>query len=213
MGALIWREIVAITRAPAYWVCAALYAAALTAFVVVWGDGIPVVGARSGWEQFTMFQRVLLAVLLPWAAARCGTSSRRELTLIGFLTTRSPVLVLLAQCAALAFSLFALALSALPIVALMRQIATPSLAAVTLDMVPAAVLSLLVAAMTVTAAAIIDAPIRVWSVVGILTVIAVVAGPPRPAAAPFVLAAAVVAGWLSFSALRSRLVYLPEVRE
>ena len=213
MGALIWREIVAVTRAPAYWVSAGLYAASLTAFVIVWGDGIPVVGARSSWEQFTMFQRVLLTVLLPWTAARCGTSSRRELTLIAFLTARSPSLVLLAQCAALAVSLLALALSALPIIALMQQIATPSLAAVALDMVPAAVLALLVAVATVTAAVALEAPIRVWGVAGILTIVASVLGPPTAVAAPFVLAAAVVAAWLCLSALRSRLVYLPEVLE
>jgi len=213
LGALIWREIVAVTRAPAYWVSAVLYAAALTAFVIVWGDGIPVVGARSSWEQFTMFQQVLLAVLLPWTSARCGTSSRRELTLIGVLTARSPSQILLAQCAALALSLFALALSALPVIALMQQIAAPSLAVVAQDMVPAAALALLVAVVTVTVAAVIEAPIRVWSVAGTLTMIAAVIGPSRPAAAPFVFAAIVVAGWLCFSALRSRLVYLPEVLE
>ena len=213
MGALIWREIVAVTRAPAFWVSAVLYVAALTAFVVVWGDGIPVAGARSSWEQFTLFQRVLLAILLPWTAARCGTSSRRELTLIGFLTARSPSSVLLAQCAALAVSLLALALSALPIMVLMQQIAATSLAAVTLAMAPAAVLALLVAVVTVTATIAIGAPLRVWGVAGTLTLVAAVVGPPGPGAAPFVLAAVVVAAWLCLSALRSRLVYLPEVRE
>jgi hypothetical protein len=95
----------------------------------------------------------------------------------------------------------------------MQQIATPSLAAVALDMVPAAVLALLVAVVTVMAAVAIEAPIRVWGVTGTLTAIAAVLGPPRPAAAPFVVAAAVVAAWLCVSAIRSRLVYLPEVRE
>ena len=213
MGALIWHEIVAVTRAPAYWASAVLYVAALTLFVVVWGDGIPVVGARSNWEQFTLFQRVLLAVLLPWTAARCGTSSRRELTWIAFLTARSPSSVLVAQCAGLAASLVALAFSALPVLVLMQQIAAAPPAAVALDMMPAAVLALLVAIVTVAAAIAIEAPIRVWGVAGTLTLIAVVVGPPRPGAAPFVLAAVVVAAWSGLSALRSRLLYLAEVRE
>jgi hypothetical protein len=46
VGALIWRENRGRDSAPAYWVSAVLYVAALTAFVVVWGDGIPV-GGRS----------------------------------------------------------------------------------------------------------------------------------------------------------------------
>ena len=212
MGALIWRELVAITRTPAYWVSAVLYITALTGFVVVWGDGIPVVGARSSWEQFTMFQRVLLAIVFPWTAARCGTSSRRELTLIGFLSARSPSSVLLAQSAALAVSLLALALSSLPVMALMQQIAA-SPAAVALDMAPVAVLALLVAIVTITLTIAIEAPIRVWGVAGTLTLVAAVVGPPRPGTAPFVLAAVVVAVWLCLSALRSRLVYLPKVRE
>ena len=213
MGALIWREIVAVTRAPAYWVSAVLYVAALTAFVVVWGDGIPVVGARSSWEQFTMFQRVVLAILLPWTAARCGTSSRRELALIGFLTARSPSSVVLAQCAALAVSLLALALTALPVMALMQKVAVVSPAAVVLDIAPVAVLALLVAVVTVTASMAIESPIRVWGVAGIVTLVAAVVGPPRPGAAPFVFAAVVVSAWACLSAVRSRIVYVPEARE
>ena len=210
MGALIWREIAAITRAPAYWVSAVLYVAALTAFVLVWGDGIPVVGARSSWEQFTMFQRVLLAVLLPWTAARCGTSSRRTLTLLSFLGARSSTSVMLAQCAALAVSLLGLALSALPVMALMQQIASAPLSAVVQDMAPAAVIALVVALVTVAASVAIEAPIRVWAVSGTVTIVAAVVGPPGSDAAPIVLAGTMVASWLCLFAQRTRLVYLPE---
>ena len=213
MGALIWRELVAITRTPAYWVSAAVYIAALTAFVIVWGDGIPVVGARSSWEQFTMAQRVFLAMLLPWTAARCATSSRRELTLLGFMTARSSSSILFAQGVALAVALLALALSALPVMALMQQIAVVPLSVVVLDMAPAAVLALLVAAVTGAIAVALETPIRIWAVSGTLTLGAVIVGPPRPGMVPFVLAVFVVAIWSCLSALRSKLVYLPEGRE
>jgi hypothetical protein len=55
----------------------------------------------------------------------------------------------MAECAALAVSLFALALSALPVMALMQQIAAAPLSAVALDSRLPPALALLVAVVTV----------------------------------------------------------------
>ena len=210
MGALIWRDLTVITRTPAFWVSAALYVAALTAFVVVWGDGVPVVGAQSSWQQFTMAQRILLAVLLPWTAARCSASSRRELVWLGAIAAKRPSALLCAKCAALAVSLLALAFSALPVIVLTQQIGAGSPTTAALDMVPVAALALLVAGMTTAMTVVLEAPIRVWAVTGGVTLVSAIFGPPAPHVALLWLAVFGTVAVLCLRAMRSTLTYLPE---
>ena len=210
MGALIWRDLTVITRTPAFWVSAALYVAVLTAFVVVWGDGVPVVGAQSNWEQFTMAQRVLLAVLLPWTAARCSASSRRELVWLGAISGQRPWVLLLAKYAALAAALLALALSALPMIVLMQQIGAASTTTAALDMAPVAALALFVAGVTTAMTVVLEAPIRVWAVTGGVTLISAIFGPPAPRVALLWLAVFGTVAALCVLAMRSTLTYLPE---
>ena len=210
MGALIWRELAVITRTAAFWVSTGLYVAALTAFVAVWGDGVPVVGAQSSWEQFAMVQRMLLAVLLPWTAARCSASSRRELVLLGAIAAKRPGALLWAKGAALAASLLALALSALPLIVLMQQVGAASPTTLVLDMAPAAALALLVAGLTTAMTVVLEAPIRVWAVTGALTLVSAVFGPPAPRLALLWLAVFATVAALCLHAMRSTLTYLPE---
>lgn len=210
MGALIWRELTIITRTPAFWVSAALYIAGLTAFVVVWGDGVPVIGAQSNWEQFTMAQRMLLAVLLPWTAARCSASSKRDLVLLGAVAAKRPRALLWAKAAALAVSLLALALSALPLIVLMQQIGAASPTTAVLDMAPVAALALFVAGVTTTMTVVLEAPIRVWAVTGGVTLVSAVFGPPTFRGAVLWLAVFGTVAVLCLHAMRSTLTYLPE---
>jgi hypothetical protein len=212
VGALIWRQLVVVTRTPALWVSAALYVSALTAFVLIWGDGIPVVGAASNWQQFTMTERMFLAVLLPWTAARCSAASRRELTLLGLLAAQPPAAVVIATCAALAAMLFAVALAALPVLALMQQIAAVTTATVALDFAPLAALTVFIAAVTTATAVVLENPVRVWAVSGSVTLVALAVIPLEFRSAPIWLIAAVAAFASSLPAARARLTYLAENR-
>ena len=209
MGALIWRELVAITRMPPYWVSAAVYVAALAAFVLIWGDGLPVVGARSNWEQFGAAQRVFLAVLLPWIAARCGLSSRRDLALVGFTTGHPPGHSLLAKSTAVAVSLLGIVLCALPVIALMQQIAAVEPLAIVSSTVPLAVLAVCVAVITTAIGVTLEEPVRVWALSTALTIAAGV-GRLSTSTGLFLFVGIATAAALYQFAVRSRLIYLPE---
>ena len=78
MLALAWRQVVAAVRLPAVWIATAVQVAVLTLYIVVWGDGIPLVGARPPFEQFATAQTVLLLLVLPWVAARCLATAHRD---------------------------------------------------------------------------------------------------------------------------------------
>ena len=210
MGALIWRELAVVVRTPAFWVSTVLYICILAAYVLVWGEGIPIVGARSNWEQFTMTQRVILAILLPWTAARCGYSSRRELALLGLLTARPPSVILFAKWAALGTSLLGMAVSALPVTVLMQQVAAVPTVTLVLDMVPLAAIAFLVAGVTTLALLAVNAPTTVWVITGGTMLAAAIVGPPSPGAAAAKIAAAAIAVALGLLAVRAMPMYLPE---
>ena len=210
MGALIWRDLAMVSRAPALWVSAALYTSGLAFFVVVWGDGVPVAGAASNWRQFIAAERILLAVLLPWTAARCGVSSRRELVLTGVVTAKPPAALVLARCAALGLALIAVALAALPVVVLMQQIAGASAGAVALALVPIAALAIFVASVTTTVSIVLEAPVRVWGMVTAVSLTALAVIPSEPGATPLWLLAAAAALALGIPQMRSKLTYLAE---
>ena len=208
MGALIWREVVTITRTPAYWVGAAVYIVALAAFVAIWGNGIPVAGARSSWEQFVSVAMALLAVLLPWVAARCGCSSRRELVMTGFITSRSPEQCLLAKSIGLMVALMGVELSGLPVFTLMRQIAAEPSAIVS-SAISLAVLAMYVAVVTIAIAFILTNPLRVWIASTALTLVAT-AGRLPAGVGLLIVGGIAIAATLYLSSMRARMIYLAE---
>ena len=77
---LIWRELIIIGRTPSFWVAAAVYVSVLTLFVLIWGDGVPIVGAGPVWDQFSAVQLSVLLALLPWTATRCVTTRRKRIS-------------------------------------------------------------------------------------------------------------------------------------
>ena len=209
MGALIWRDLAVVSRTPALWISAGVYTTGLALFFLVWSDGLPLVGAPSRWHQFTAAERILLSVLLPWTAARCGPS-RRELALTGIVTAVSPAVLILARWVASSIALIAVALSALPVVVLMQQIAGTSAAAVALDLVSIAALAVFVASVAITAAIALDRPVRVWAAATGLSVGAAAVLPPGPGATILWVLGAAAALALGFPQLRTRLMYLAE---
>jgi len=120
---LVWRELMAATRTPATWVVVAAQITLLALYLIVWGDGVPLVGARPVLEQFVTTQWVFLGLALPWTAARCGVTRHRDdvarLAAFGAIPPSAVVTGLLLSLTAM---LLAITLGGLPFAILAQQI-------------------------------------------------------------------------------------------
>lgn len=124
MHALAWRQIVAAMRMPALWIATAIQVVALALYLLVWGDGIPVVGARSPFDQFAAAQSVLLLMVLPWVAARCAATPHRDaVARMAVLSARDASTVILGACLGLMGVVCAVAIAGLPLAIVSQQIA------------------------------------------------------------------------------------------
>lgn len=124
MRALAWRQLMVATRLPAVWAAAGFHIAVLTAYVFVWGNGIPVAGARSPFSQFVSAQTVVLLAVLPWVAARCAPVHERGLvSRVAVLAACTPAHVITGAALGLAAVVSVVALTGLPLAMLSQQIA------------------------------------------------------------------------------------------
>jgi hypothetical protein len=123
MLALAWRQVVAAVRLPAVWIATAVQVAMLTLYIVVWGDGIPLVGARAPFEQFATAQTILLLLVLPWVAARSAATVHRDtVTRLAVLTACRPSTVVLGACLGLAGVTAVVAATGMPLAIVSQQI-------------------------------------------------------------------------------------------
>jgi hypothetical protein len=122
VGALAWQQVAPASRTPALWVAVVGHVLALSLYLVVWGDGVPLAGARAPFEQFTTAYTALLVVLLPWVAARCLTlGSRNEVALQAVLTAQRPLTIVLGATLGLAVVLLTVIATGLPLTLLAQQ--------------------------------------------------------------------------------------------
>jgi hypothetical protein len=174
---LIWHDLSRVLRGPAFWAAAVFYLSSLALFVVIWGDGVPIAGSGSTWEQFLRVKLALLAVVLPWTAVRSIGRTDRELTLLSLATATSPSRLVVATVVALCISLLGLALLALPLVLIMQQVTTVPMAAVIASLVPLAGLASLVAVLATVCGMLMGDSIAAWMAATIGTIAATVAMP------------------------------------
>ena len=206
--ALVWREAIVVLRAVPFWIAAAAYVAVLAVFVMIWGDGVPVVGAGTQWEQFTRFQWVVLVAALPWTAARCTPRALDDLILFAFATAQRPSRLVLARSIALSVCLTMFALLALPVVIVMQRVAAIPLTDAAAGLVSSAALATFVAAVATAAGVLVRSRVAAWLAATACSV--VVAGAiPASSAALWLLAAVLVAAAMLLRA-DARLTYLPE---
>jgi hypothetical protein len=170
--ALIWHELSLVLRAPAYWAAASVYLSALALFVVIWGDGVPIAGSGTPWEQFLRVKLVLLTLVLPWTAVRTIGRTDRELTLLSLATATSPSRLVISTVVALSLSLFGLALLALPFTLLMRQVTTVPMETVITTLVSLAGLSSLVAVLAAACGMLMGDSITAWMATTVGTIAA-----------------------------------------
>jgi hypothetical protein len=106
MGVIFRRELDVMARRTAFAVATTVHAGLLALFILAWGDGrgVPLLPELSFYEQTRLLQAGLLALLLPWAAARCAAPERgNDLVLLSALTGLAPSRLVAARaCAGLA---------------------------------------------------------------------------------------------------------------
>ena len=122
LAALVWQQVATSSRTPAIWVAVIGHVLLLSLYVVVWGDGIPLAGARAPFDQFTTAYTALMVVLLPWVAARClGVGTRNDLAIRAVLTAQRPLIVVCGATIGLAVVLLTVVGTGLPVIVLAQQ--------------------------------------------------------------------------------------------
>jgi len=122
VAALAWQQVVRASRTPALWVVVVGHVLALTLYLVVWGDGVSLVGARAPFDQFTTAYTSLLVVLLPWVAARClAVGTPDEVAIRAVLAGQRPLAIVFGATIGLALVLLAVVGTGLPIAVLAQQ--------------------------------------------------------------------------------------------
>ena len=206
---LVGREAVIVLRTIPFWVAAAAYVVLLALFVTIWGDGVPIVGGGTNWEQFIIVQWIVLLAALPWTAARCSPPSLRDVTLFAIATAQAPSRVLLARCVALSLCLTALAFLALPLIVVMQRVAAVPLAEAAASLLPLAGLAIFVAVAATASTLVCGNRVAAWIVATACSIVLASVMPSNGTAALWLLAAALVGGPLLLRA-DAALTYLPE---
>jgi len=125
MGAMVLRELRVIGRRGALSAAMCVHVALLTGYLLAWGNGngIPVLGALTVYDQMLMVEVVLLTLLLPWIAARCVATERGDdLVLLSMVTAIPPSRVVVARALAVTMSLILVIASGLPALILAGRI-------------------------------------------------------------------------------------------
>lgn len=133
---LLWRELAVITRTPAFWIAAAAHLLVLAAFLVVWGDGVPVLRGTV-FEQFTGVQAVVLSLVLPWAAFRAGTGSPSHDATLRVVASCTGPQLFVTRYLGITMALLVLVVSALPMKVVALRISSLDSARLVADMAPA----------------------------------------------------------------------------
>ncbi len=202
---LLWRELAVMTRTRALWVAMCAQLLVLASFIVVWGDGAPMMTGNLS-EQFSTLQVGLLLVILPWVAARL-VGDGRTVALVAALGACAPRHVVVTKFLALVLVLLAVAASALPLKILALRISAVDVWRGVLDLPPVVVLCTLAAAIATASVVAGASRFAAW-VLGTVTTLLVAALVP-PTQGPAVMLAALAMTGLTAMGADQRLGYLP----
>ena len=186
---LVWRALLAAARTPALWAAMGAQVVLFSLYLLVWGDGLPLVGARPTLEQFATLQWIVLGLALPWTAARSGVvRGRDDVARLAVLGAVPPSSIVAAGVAALAVLLLALAAVGLPFAMLAQQISAVPATELWRTQLPLYALALCAAPITVACMLVAANRLAAWTAATALT-LAVVALVPRGLGGGVVLAA------------------------
>jgi hypothetical protein len=135
MVAILGYELDVITRSRALPSAMLTHVGVLLLFIAAWGgSGIPLYIDGTFYDEARLLQIGVLALLLPWTAARCAATDRGdELVLLAATTVTRPSLVLAARAIALTLSLAGVILSGLPAMIVAQRMAAASAARLVTD--------------------------------------------------------------------------------
>ena len=208
---LVWRALLGAGRTPAVWMAMGVQIAFLSLYMLVWGDGLPLVGARPVLEQFATTQWIFLGLALPWVAARSGAAWRRdEVAQLAALGAVQPSSIVTASVAALAVLLLATAAVGLPFAVLAQQISALRLMELWRTQLPLYALSLCAAAVTATCMLVVANPLLAWTTATGVTCGVMIAVPPGLAGAVVLAALGAAIGVALVSGADRRFWYLSE---
>jgi hypothetical protein len=208
MRAVMWRELSSILREPRFLAVMAARLAVLGAFVLVWGDGIPVLRGYTVLEQMMMIDVALLSAALPWIAVRCSPDScPNDLVVVSVAASSPPWQVLAARIAGGGAALLACVLSALPLVVLAQQISAAPVSATIGALAPSLATPILAATTASLAMLLVRDRLLVWLVATALTVLGAGANVLPQSGLRLLVTAVVALGLLVLLAER-RLKYL-----
>jgi hypothetical protein len=210
MYALAWSELVSFWRAGAFWAAITVHVSLLFSFILVWGDGLPIVNGGTNWQQFNTVQFAILTVLFPWIAARCSPLQGYDLVMLSLVTATSPSRLLVARWLAAWAALLGVMLMALPAMLLMQQIAIAPFMSVATCLGVAVALAGLAAAITSGCMAMFDRTLHGWVAATTATCAAGLLMPASPTTASIWLLACAGAAMAGSTLAVSRSVYLPQ---
>jgi hypothetical protein len=211
LAPLVWRDVLTAVRTPAVWAVMAVQVTLMALYLLVWGDGVPLVGARPVLAQFATTQWVFLSLALPWAAARCGTARRRDdVAQLAALGAVRPSAVVGASLLAASGILLAIAAAGLPFSILAQQISAAPAAEWWRTEGPLFALSLCVAPITTACMLVLANRLFAWTVATALTLGTLALTPAGEAGGLVLLAVGAIVGGLLVSRADSHFLYLSE---
>jgi hypothetical protein len=163
MRALATRELIVAARTAAVPLAALTILGLLTAFVLAWSPGVPVLAPMNLYEQARVLHWMLLAAVLPWIAVRSSSMDRGDVLVMtaAFIGLR-PASVVAAKVLAVFTVLLAVVLTGLPALVLAQQAAAASIASVFVDLLPLLGLALLIAASSTASILLTSDGLRAW---------------------------------------------------
>lgn len=164
MRAMFARDVAIAVRRPAFAAVVSAHVALLAGFVLVWGDmRVPVLSGDTVYEQQRTIEWALLALLLPWSAARSiATEGRDDFVRLSVLTGVQPGRLLLGKLSGSFAALALLVLSALPVAVLAQQMSAVPLSRVMADLVPSLGFAALVCLVTFWWMAVVRDRLAAW---------------------------------------------------
>jgi hypothetical protein len=204
MSWLIWRELAVVTRTAAWWASAALQTLLLSAFITIWGDGVPV-WPTPFFAQFAAVHLAFLGVTMPWVAMRVLQDDVTRLALLALVTVEKPARLILARAIALTVALTVYVVTALPATSIAMRISALTPASIAESMLwPLALCGFVAALVTMVSTLTASDRVAAWLLVSAIT-LAMLAAAPRSGAGLIVLFAATTTmiGTAAMSANRS----------
>lgn len=208
---IFWEEATVMTRSAALWIAMAARIVVLSAFLLIWGNGLPMPGAGTLDEQFLGLDLLLLSVILPWIAVRCGVPHRRDhVTTLALATAAAPATIIGARFLTFVILLVSVGLSAMPVYTLVFELSAFSPAVVAAASAGCAAIAVAASALTTVFSLLARHRLTVWILTAATLVTSIVSLPPRGVAVFAYLAMGLFAAFVAAQMGNNRALYLPD---